>query len=101
MRQQTAPDAAEIERRELRCQRREQALENHNAELMQLERDIGRLTGQIQAAGGDGVGEAHAAAQEQRVLAERECARFQEGTVKANKYRQFSASNLADRSGDL
>jgi hypothetical protein len=74
----TAPDAAEIERRELRCQRLEQALENHNAELMQLERDIGRLTGQIQAAGGDGVGEAHAAAQEQRVLSERECARIEE-----------------------
>ena len=75
--QQTAPDAAEIERRELRCQRLEQAIDNHNAELMQHERDIGRLTGQIQAAGGDGVGEAHAAAQEQRVLAERECARIQ------------------------
>jgi transposase len=28
---------------------------------MQLERDIGRLTGQIQAAGGDGVGEARGA----------------------------------------
>ena len=41
---QTAPDAAKIERRELRCQRLDQALENHNAELMQLERDIGRLT---------------------------------------------------------
>ena len=38
---QTAPDAAEIERRELRCQRLEQALENQIAELMQLERDIG------------------------------------------------------------
>ena len=40
---QTAPDAAEIERRELRCQRLERSLENHNAELIQLERDIGRL----------------------------------------------------------
>jgi tetrahydromethanopterin S-methyltransferase subunit G len=57
-----SPDAAEVERRELRCQRLEQALENHHGELMQLGRDIGRLTGQIQAAGGDGVGEAHAAA---------------------------------------
>jgi hypothetical protein len=75
---QKAPDAAETERRELRCQRLEQALANHNDELMQLERDIGRLTGQIQAAGGDGVGEAHAAAEEQRVLAEREYARIQE-----------------------
>jgi hypothetical protein len=26
--------------------------------------------------------------------------RLDDGTVKANKYRQFSASNLADRSGD-
>jgi hypothetical protein len=75
---QKAPDAAETERRELRCQRLEQALTNHNDELMQLERDIGRLTGQIQAAGGDGVGEAHTAAVEQRVLAEREYARIQE-----------------------
>jgi hypothetical protein len=46
--------------------------------LRQLERDIGRLIGQIQTAGGDGVGEALAAAQEQRVLAERECTRVQE-----------------------
>jgi hypothetical protein len=76
--QQNAPNAAEIERRELRCQRLEQSLENHRDELMQLERDIGRLTGQIQAAGGDGVGEAHAAATEQRVLFERECARIRD-----------------------
>ncbi|MCC8936013.1 AAA family ATPase [Bradyrhizobium sp. Arg68] len=75
---QTAPDAAEIERRELRCARLEKAMENHNAELISLERDIGRLTGQIQAAGGDGVGEAYAAAQEQRCIAERECARIEE-----------------------
>ena len=47
----------------------EQALANHNDELMQLERDIGRLTGQIQAAGGVGVGEAHAAARIQERIA--------------------------------
>jgi DNA repair exonuclease SbcCD ATPase subunit len=47
---QAAPDAAEIERRQLRCERLKQALENQNVELMQLEGDIGRLTGQIQAA---------------------------------------------------
>jgi hypothetical protein len=45
---------------------------------MSLERDIGRLTGKIQAAGGDGVGEAYAAAQEQRKIAEGECARIEE-----------------------
>jgi hypothetical protein len=94
--QQTAPDAAEIERPELRCQRLEQALENHNAELMQLERDIGHLTGQIQAAGGDGIGEAHAAAQEQRVLAERECARVQERVAMLQLLRDTVGGCLAE-----
>jgi hypothetical protein len=74
---QTAPDRPEIERRQTRCQRLEQALQNRNDELRQVERDIGRLTGQIQAAGGQGVGEALAAAQQERVLAERELARIQ------------------------
>lgn len=74
----SAPDLAEIERRQVRCERLEQALENRNDELRQLERDIGRLTGQIQTAGGEGVGEALAAAQEQRALAQRECARIEE-----------------------
>ena len=94
--QQTAPDAAEIERRELRCQRLEQAIENHNAELMQLERDIGRLTGQIQAAGGDGVGEAHAAAEEQRILAEREYARIQERVATLQLLRDTVGGCLAE-----
>lgn len=93
---ETAPDAAEIQRRELRCQRLEQALENHKAELMQLERDIGRLTGQIQAAGGDGVGEAHAAAEEQLVLAERECARIQERTAALQLLRDTVGGCLAE-----
>jgi len=93
---QTAPDAAEIERRELRCQRLEQAVENHNAELMQLERDIGRLTGQIQAAGGDGVGETHAAAEEQRRLAEGECARIQERIATLQLLRDTVGGCLAE-----
>ena len=95
---QTAPDAAEIERRELRCQRLEQALANHNAELMQLERDIGRLTGQIQAAGGDGVGEAHTAAEEQRILAERECARIQDRIATLQLLRDTVGDCLAEGS---
>jgi AAA domain len=74
----TAPDSAEIERRQMRGDRLEQALANRNDEIRQLERDIGRLTGQIQTAGGEGVGEALAAAREQHMLAERECARIQE-----------------------
>jgi uncharacterized protein YhaN len=93
---ETAPDAAETERRELRCKRLEQALENHNAELMQLERDIGRLTGQIQAAGGDGLGETHAAAEEERILAERECARIQERIASLQLLRDTIGSCLAE-----
>jgi uncharacterized protein YhaN len=73
----SAPDRAEIERREMRCERLEQALENRNGELRQIERDIGRLTGQIQTPGGEGVGEALSAAQEQRLLAERDCEHIQ------------------------
>lgn len=93
---QTAPDATEIERRELRCARLEKALENHNAELMTLERDIGRLTGQIQAAGGDGVGEAYAAAREQRRLAERECARIEERVATLQLLRDTVGDCLAE-----
>jgi hypothetical protein len=75
VKRQTAPDASEIERLEARCQRLDQALKNRNTELIDLEREIGRLTGQIQTAGGDGVGEALAVAVEQRALAERQLAR--------------------------
>jgi hypothetical protein len=63
---------------------------------MQLERDIGRLTGQIQAAGGDGVGEAHAAALEQRVIAERECARIQERIATLQFLRDTVSGCLAE-----
>lgn len=94
--QQRAPDLAETERRELRCARLEKALENHNAELISLERDIGRLTGQIQAAGGDGVGEAHAAAQEQRRMAERECDRVDERIATLQLLRDTVGDCLAE-----
>lgn len=93
---QAAPDATEIERRELRCARLEKAIENHNAELMSLERDIGRLTGQIQAAGGDGVGEAYAAAQEQCRIAERECARIEERVATLQLLRDTVGDCLAE-----
>ena len=93
---QTTPDAAEIERREVRCQRLEQALENRKNDLIQLEREIGRLTGQIQTAGGDGVGETLAAAQEQRALAERERARIQERAATLQLLRDTVSSCLAE-----
>ncbi len=58
--------------------RLEQALENRKNDLIELGREIGRLTGQIQTAGGDGVGEALATAEEQRALAERDLSRIEE-----------------------
>jgi hypothetical protein len=73
----SAPEAAEIERRQVRLERLERALETRNNEARQVDRDINRLIGQIQAVGGEGVGEALAAAREQRMLAERACARLQ------------------------
>jgi hypothetical protein len=93
---QTTPDAAEIERREVRGQRLEQALENRKNDLIQLEREIGRLTGQIQTAGGDGVGETLAAAQEQRALAERERSRIQERAATLQLLRDTVSSCLTE-----
>ncbi len=93
---EAAPDLAEIERRETRCKRLEQALANRADELRQLERDIGRLTGQIQSAGGDGVGENLALAQEQRLLAERECARIQARVASLQLLRDTIARCLAE-----
>jgi DNA repair exonuclease SbcCD ATPase subunit len=93
---QTTPDAVEIERREVRCQRLEQALENRKNDLIQLEREIGRLTGQIQTAGGDGVGETLAIAQEQRTLAERELSRIQERLATLQMLRDTISSCLAE-----
>jgi DNA repair exonuclease SbcCD ATPase subunit len=94
---ETTPDSVEIERRQTRCERLEQALANCNEEIRQLEHDIGRLTGQIQAAGGDGVGEALAVAQEQRALAERECARVQDHVAALKLLRDTVATCLAER----
>jgi len=59
-------------------------------------KDFGALTGRIQAAGGDGVGEAHAAAQQQRVLAERDCARMLERIAALQLLRDTVCSCLAE-----
>ena len=93
---ETAPDAAALERMETRCQRLEQALDNRQQEHVQIERDIGRLTGQIQAAGGDGVGESLSVAQEQRKLAERELACIQERIAVLQLLRDTVSACLAE-----
>jgi AAA domain len=93
---QTAPDGAEIERREARCQRLDEALENRRADLIELQREIGRLTGQIQSAEGDGVGEILAVAQEQRALAERELARVRQRAAMLQLLRNTVTSCLTE-----
>jgi AAA domain len=95
-RRQGAPDANEIERRQARCERLEQAAANRAEELRKLERDIGMLTGQIQTAGGDGVGEALAAAREQRELAERQSGRLQERVEVLKLLRDTIAACLSE-----
>jgi DNA repair exonuclease SbcCD ATPase subunit len=92
----TAADAAEIERREARCQRLERALENRKNDLIALEREIGQVTGQIQTAGGEGVGEALAAVQEKRALAERELARIEERIATLKLLRDTIADCLTE-----
>jgi HPt (histidine-containing phosphotransfer) domain-containing protein len=96
VRRAAAPDSTEIERLEARCQRLEQALKNQNNELMDLQRVIGRLSGQIQAAGGDGLGEALAAAQEQRVMAERDFRRAQERVAMLQLLRDVVSSCMTE-----
>jgi uncharacterized protein YhaN len=61
---------------------------------MDLQRDIGRLSGQIQAAGGDGVGEALAAAQEHRAMAERDLRRVQERVAMLQLLRDVVSSGM-------
>jgi hypothetical protein len=92
----TAPDGAEVERRNMRCQRLEEALANQNEELRQVERDIGRLTGQIQTVGGEGVGEALAAAHQQLILAKRELTRVQERVATLRLLRDTVSTCLAE-----
>ena len=92
----TGADSAEIERRDARCQRLSQALENRKNALIALEREIGRLTGQIQATGGDGIGEALEVAREKRGLAEREVARVEERIATIKLLRDTIAGCLTE-----
>jgi hypothetical protein len=92
----TAADAAEIERRDVRCQRLQQALENRKNDLIALAREIGRVTGQIQTAGGDGIGETLAAAQEKCALVERELTRTEERIATLKLLRDTIAGCLTE-----
>lgn len=71
----TAPSPEELERLKIRVTRLRQAQDNRKARLGALERDIANLEGQIQSAGGDGIGERLAELRERRELIAREVER--------------------------
>jgi uncharacterized protein YhaN len=66
------PMITELERLENRHRRLQEQVHNRSTKLSEFDRDIARLEGQIENAGGDGIGESLASTQEQRELAERE-----------------------------
>lgn len=70
-----APSPEELERRATRVTRLEAALQNHEARRGTLEREIANLEGQIQSAGGDGLGERAEVLREERDLAARDVER--------------------------
>ncbi len=72
---QKAPSPDELERRVIRISRLDTAIENQRSQIGTLDREIANLEGQIQNAGGDGLGEKVETLQEQRDLAYREVER--------------------------
>ena len=54
--QAQAPEQGELERLENCCRRLREQTENRKAKLSELGRDIARLEGQVENAGGDGIG---------------------------------------------
>jgi uncharacterized protein YhaN len=71
----TAPTEQELERRTNRVQRLQGALQGQRDRLATLEKQIANLEGQIQSAGGDGLGEKVQALREELALAQREAER--------------------------
>jgi len=75
---QKAPSTDELERRQTRVTRLQTALENQKARLGSLDREIANLEGQIQSAGGDGLGEKIEELRQASDLAAREVTRHKE-----------------------
>jgi uncharacterized protein YhaN len=71
------PSSDELERWRLREARLDQAIANRKAGLADLDQRIANLEGQIQTAGGDGVGEKAAALQDELAAAGREAERHE------------------------
>jgi hypothetical protein len=67
-----APSQEDLERVQIRIDRLQRALETQTSRLGMLDKDIANLEGQIQNAGGDGLGEKVVSLREERDLADRE-----------------------------
>lgn len=86
-----APD--EIQRRETRVKRLESALENQKSGLSKLDLRIANLEGQIQTAGGDGLGEKVTELREQHDMAARELARQSSRVPAWRRHQEYLASS--------
>jgi len=75
---QKAPSTDELERRQTHVTRLQTALENQRKRLGSLDREIANLEGQIQSAGGDGLGEKIEELRQARDLAVREVNKHKE-----------------------
>jgi DNA repair exonuclease SbcCD ATPase subunit len=71
-----APPQEQLERFRIRIDRLQQALDGQRSRLGSLDRDIANLEGQIQNAGGDGLGEKVVSLHEERELADREVEKY-------------------------
>ena len=91
--------ADEIDRLNNKAARLKQAIDNRKCRLGQLDSTISNLEGQIQSAGGDGIGEQVAALQQQLAQAEEEVARH-EARVEVLKLLARTIADILSESRD-
>ncbi len=90
------PDAEERAARELRVERLQQALDNHQSELARLERDAELLEAGIRRIGADGLEERLAALTAEREIAERDKARAERETQALRLLRDTISDTLSE-----
>jgi chromosome segregation ATPase len=96
-----APDADAIERAAIDAQRREQARDNHRRRLDDLRVEAANLEGQIDAQGGDGLGERVAELGQQLALATADHARISHRIETLKLLRDTIATTYAERREQL
>ncbi|MFO1091232.1 MAG: AAA family ATPase [Hyphomicrobiales bacterium] len=97
----SAPDQAALERAEIAVKRRSEALANHLDRVRRLREDVAGLEGQVQALGGDGLGERVADLDQQHALAEADVNRLSHRVESLKLLRDVVSKAYADRRGQL